>query len=148
MKKYSVKLVREKTFKYEANVGCSDEAYSLLRRLGYHMKPQEVFGVLMFSCNGDLIGFSEVSTGALSATIASPRDILQRALIANAASILVWHNHPSGSLTESGEDVSLTKKLEQACQCLDIKLLDHLVISENGYKSIISRIWEGGCNGK
>lgn len=137
MRKYSVRLVREKTFQYEANISCADEVYDLLCKLGYHMKPQETSGVIMISSSGEVIGFSEVSTGGINFASMSPRDVIQRALLANAAAIMIWHNHPSGRLKASVEDLSVTRRMKEACELMGMRLLDSLIISEYGYESTI-----------
>jgi DNA repair protein RadC len=76
-----------------------------------------------------------VSEGGITGTIADPRIIFKNALANNATSIVLSHNHPSGNLKPSRQDELLTEKLKQAAQFLDIKVLDHIIVSEEGYFS-------------
>jgi DNA repair protein RadC len=66
----------------------------------------------------------------------TPRDVFKSAILANAVAIIVCHNHPSGELVPSDEDIKLTKQLIEAGELLGIKVLDHLIVSSQGYKSL------------
>jgi DNA repair protein RadC len=76
-----------------------------------------------------------VSEGGITGTVADPRIILKKALEQNAVSIIVCHNHPSGNLQPSRADEQLTQRLKEAAQLLDIHMLDHVIVSEQGYYS-------------
>jgi len=76
-----------------------------------------------------------LSEGAINATIADVRMIFQAALMANAINIAIAHNHPSGQLKPSQADIHLTKKVQEAGKIMDIALLDHLIVTRNGYMS-------------
>ena len=95
----------------------------------------EVFGVLFLNRSNKVLHFEIVSEGGITGTVADPRIILKRALEEHAVGLIVCHNHPSGNLTPSQSDKDLTAKLKSAAALLDIKLLDHLIISEYGYFS-------------
>ena len=73
-----------------------------------------------------------VSKGGITGTIADPRLILATALKTAATGIVLCHNHPSGNLQASTADIEITKKIQSACNFLDIKLLDHIIISPSG----------------
>ncbi len=77
----------------------------------------------------------KVSQGGITGTVADPRIILQAALMAGAVSLILPHNHPSGSLTPSRQDDELTKKIKGAATYFDIKVLDHVIITEEEYYS-------------
>jgi DNA repair protein RadC len=76
-----------------------------------------------------------VSEGGITGTVADPRLILKKALAYNAVSIILCHNHPSGNLKPSKADEMLTKKIKEAAALLDIKVLDHIIVSTEGYFS-------------
>lgn len=95
----------------------------------------EVFGVLYLNRANRINHFELVSEGGITGTVADPRIILKKALAQNAVSIIVCHNHPSGNLQPSRADEQLTLRLKEAAQLLDITMLDHVIVSENGYYS-------------
>ncbi len=95
----------------------------------------EVFGVLYLVQAGWIKTFEVISEGGITSTTVDPRIILKRALETDAVSIIVFHNHPSGSLRPSKADEALTQKLSQACKTMDIKLLDHIIVGDKGYFS-------------
>ena len=76
-----------------------------------------------------------VSEGGITGTIADPRIILKKALEENAVSMILCHNHPSGSLKPSRQDEEITMKLKEAAKYFDIKVLDHIIVSDRGYFS-------------
>jgi DNA repair protein RadC len=93
-------------------------------------RDREVFAVLMLDTKNRLIGLNIVSIGTLDTTLVSPREVFKVALLANAASLILAHNHPSGDPTPSPEDKAVTRRLYEAGQLLQIDVLDHLVIGE------------------
>jgi DNA repair protein RadC len=98
----------------------------------------EQFSVAFLNRANKIIGIQVVSKGGLTGTIADPRLIMATALKAAATGIVLCHNHPSGNLQPSSADIEITKKIESACKFLDIKLLDHIIISPSGeYYSFI-----------
>ena len=80
-------------------------------------------------------GWAEISQGGLSGTDADPKLIFKVALKSNACSLILAHNHPSGNLQPSEADIKLTRKLKDAGIWLDLPVLDHLIISSEGYYS-------------
>ena len=95
----------------------------------------EVFGVLYLNQAGRINHFEVVSQGGITGTVVDPRLIFKRALEIDAVSIIVCHNHPSGNLQPSKADELLTSKLREGAKLLDIKLLDHIIVGDNGYFS-------------
>jgi DNA repair protein RadC len=95
----------------------------------------EVFGVVFLNQAGKINHFEVISQGGITGTIADPRLILKRALEEDAVSIIICHNHPSGNLHPSKADEELTAKIREAAKYFDIKLLDHVIVSEEGYYS-------------
>jgi len=95
----------------------------------------EVFAVLFLNRANKINHFQIVSEGGITGTVADPRIILKKALEEDAVSMVLCHNHPSGSLKPSMADVELTKKIKEAAKFFDIKVMDHLIVSDAGYYS-------------
>ncbi len=115
----------------------SKSAYDVLLKAWDENKIEfvEQFKVLLLNRANKVLGIYEVSTGGISGTVADPRLIFVAALKANACSLIISHNHPSGSLNPSRQDEELTAKIKQAGEFLDIKLLDHLIVTPEAYYS-------------
>lgn len=97
---------------------------------------QENLVVVTLDAKNHIIGKHIVSKGLVNETPCHPREVLRKAILDNAVSIIVAHNHPSGSSEPSNEDIGLTRVLVGACKIMQIKLLDHIVISRSGFTSI------------
>lgn len=95
----------------------------------------EEFKVLFMNRANRIIGVMEVSSGGITGTVADPRIILAAALKCCAVTLILAHNHPSGSLKPSRADEELTRKIKGACELLDITVLDHLIITSDAYFS-------------
>ncbi len=95
----------------------------------------EVFGVLFLNRANKVNHFEIVSIGGITATIADPRVILKKALESDAVNLILCHNHPSGSLRPSRADEALTAKIKEAAGYFDIRVVDHIIVSEEGYYS-------------
>jgi DNA repair protein RadC len=95
----------------------------------------EQFGVLFLNSQHALIKFEVMFYGTLGAASVYPREVARRALELNAASTIFTHNHPSNSLTASEADKAITKRLVTALSTLDIKVLDHIIVSQIGTMS-------------
>ncbi len=95
----------------------------------------EVFAVVFLNQSNKIKHFEIVSQGGITATVADPRIILKKALALDATSIVLCHNHPSGNLQPSRADEELTRKIKEAAAIIDIKVIDHIIVSEEGYYS-------------
>jgi DNA repair protein RadC len=95
----------------------------------------ELFAVLYLNRANKIKNFEIISIGGMTGTVADPRIILKRALEENATSLVLSHNHPSGNLRPSRADEELTIKIKQAASYMDIKILDHIIVSNEGYFS-------------
>lgn len=138
---YTIRLVKEQAKEYELpsikanspkNVACiADSIYN------FETLPQECLILITLDIKLNVIGIFEVARGDISQCITPIKSILQRALLTNATSIILIHNHPSGDTTPSSHDVHTTRKIDDACRLLDINLQDHLVIyNKNTYTSL------------
>jgi DNA repair protein RadC len=95
----------------------------------------EEFKVMFLSRANRVMQMLPVSSGGITGTVADPRIILGAALKIGAVSMILAHNHPSGSLRPSSADEEITEKLKQAARYFDIKVLDHIIMSADGYYS-------------
>ena len=95
----------------------------------------EVFAVMFLNRANKINHFEIVSEGGITGTVADPRIILKKALDEDAVSIILCHNHPSGSLKPSRADEDLTHKIKEAAKYFDIRVLDHMIVSDAGYFS-------------
>ncbi len=95
----------------------------------------EVFAVLFLNRANKINHFEIISRGGITGTVADPRIILKKALEEDAVSLVLSHNHPSGNLNPSRADEELTLKIKEAARYFDIKILDHIIVSEEGFYS-------------
>lgn len=95
----------------------------------------EKFVALGLSTKNHVIAVLPVSSGSLNASVVHPREVFQRAILANCASLILAHNHPSGDPSPSPEDIALTRKLIDAGRFLDIPVIDHIVLGYGRYVS-------------
>lgn len=96
---------------------------------------QEEFKVLLLNRNHQVLGIYPLSKGGVSGTVVDAKLVFSVALKCNASSIVLAHNHPSGNLKPSDADIRLTQKLKEAGNYLDVKVLDHIILSREGYYS-------------
>lgn len=109
-------------------MGCPDQVKSLIQlKLG--VEEREHFGVLFLDTKHRMISFEIMFSGTLSQTSVYPREVARRALALNAAAVILAHNHPSGDTEASFADQALTKRLVEACQLVDVRVVDHVIVS-------------------
>ena len=135
-----LQLVYKQKFKPSdrPKITTSEEAYRVLLstwNLGIIGFIEE-FKILLLNRANRVIGCYEVSSGGLCGTIADPRVIFAVALKSCAVGLILAHNHPSGNLVASQSDIQLTNKLKEGGRILDISILDHLIITTEGYISM------------
>jgi len=99
-------------------------------------KRKEYFLALMLDTRSQLIRVAEISVGSLDSSIVHPREVYKEAVSASAASVIFAHNHPSGDVTASEDDIMLTKRLAEAGQIMGIDVLDHIIIGDDRYLSM------------
>ncbi|WP_297337871.1 JAB domain-containing protein [Algoriphagus sp.] len=124
-------------------VNCSRQAYQLF--LDFWQKDRielvEDFQLMLLNRSNRVLGICTVSSGGTSGTVVDPKIVFATALKANASSMIVAHNHPSGNLGPSEPDKQLTKRLMEIGRALDLPLLDHMIVTLEGYYSFAD---EGG----
>lgn len=118
-------------------VSSSFEASEILRKC-YNQDTffmQEQFIILMLNQSNKVIGFYPLSKGGLTSTVVDVRLIFSTAINTFATAIIISHNHPSGNKQPSKNDESITKKIKEAGELLDIKLFDHIILTDESYYS-------------
>ena len=147
MTKYTTKLTENKRVVLEKEVSMNypllshkitspGDAVEIGREfMRIHEKPEEYMYMICMNTKNKVIGVFEISHGTVSSSLVSAREVFQKALLANAVSIIVMHNHPSGDCTASREDIDVTKRLVEAGKIVGIEVLDHIIIGD-GYSSL------------
>lgn len=115
-------------------IACSKDAFAVLHPSFADLNHEEFWMLMLNQANGVIAKYL-VSKGGLAGTIADPKIIFKAALEHNAAGIILAHNHPSGNLKPSSQDLAITKKIVQAGRMLDISVLDHLIITDRSFFS-------------
>ncbi|MCX2573645.1 JAB domain-containing protein [Pedobacter sandarakinus] len=118
-------------------ISSSEETYNLIKQqwdMG-RINFLEEFKVVLLNRSNRVLGVVDISMGGVSGTYVDPKIVFAIALKGNASSLILSHNHPSGSLRPSESDIKLTKKLVECGKLLDIVVLDHMIISEQSYYS-------------
>ena len=114
----------------KSSTSVAEEFYPIMSDLTH-----EEFWVLLLNKANKQIGKYKISSGGISSTIVDSRIILKYAIENLASNVVLVHNHPSGSLNPSRDDIELTKKIIMGCKALDIIVLDHIIIGQNKYYS-------------
>jgi len=128
--RYRLRRIRHEPLSTEPLLTPRD-AVRLFTRLLAH-EPVEVCGLLCLSTRNHLLAYHELSRGQLDSTPVHPREVFKAAILANAAGVILGHNHPSGDVRPSPDDLALTRRLVSAGEILGIELVDHLIVSAEG----------------
>ncbi|MCX8670797.1 DNA repair protein RadC [Gilliamella sp. B2865] len=104
-------------------------------------KDREIFMVIFLDNQNHVINCEEMFVGTYNSVEVHPREVARKALQYNAAALILAHNHPSGLAEPSQADRALTKKIEQVCELIDVRVIDHLVIGKGEYVSFAERGW-------
>lgn len=119
---------------FKKQITCSKDGYDILRPILADL-PHEEFWVIYLNRANKVLMKESVSSGGVAGTVADVKIIFKKALELLATGIILAHNHPSGNLQPSHSDVTLTKKMKQAGEILEVQVLDHLIVTSNGYYS-------------
>lgn len=135
-----VQVVREKIMYYEGSkcIRSPKDAVDVLREY-IGNEDREHFVVMMLSTKNVVNAIHTASIGSLNSAIVHPREVFKAAIVNNASSIIVGHNHPSGDPTPSPEDVEVTKRLRDAGEVVGIDLLDHVIVGDGRFYSLKER---------
>jgi len=137
--KYQLKLVKENSGNYNINKQIRnplDAKEAINTVLDLNNEHIEKFGILALDTKNNIIGIHIISMGSLNASIVHPREVFKAAILNNANSIILFHNHPSGDTTPSGADISVTKMLVEAGKVMQVDVYDHIIVGDNNYCSL------------
>jgi DNA repair protein RadC len=142
MIKYKTRLTENKRVELEKEVtkNCPGLTYSIkspddVATIGkefmrIHEEPEEYMYMICMNTKNKVIGVFEISHGTVNSSLVSPREVFQKALLANAVSIILMHNHPSGDCSPSREDIEITKRLVEAGKVVGVEVLDHIIVGD------------------
>ncbi len=116
------------------------DAANYLRAYCAHLE-YEIFGCVFLDTKHQILAIETLFRGTIDSGEVHPREVVKRALTLNASSIIAFHNHPSGNLTPSAADRAVTARLKQALALIDVRLLDHFVVSAEGHTSMAAKGW-------
>ena len=132
----SIKMVNVSSFLYQTcTISSPKDAYEMIKEQLEGLD-REQFIIACLNTKNEPMNISVVSVGSLNKAIVHPREVFKTAILSNAASIMAFHNHPSGETTPSQQDIQLTNRLYEAGELLGIKLLDHLIIGDGTFTSL------------
>jgi DNA repair protein RadC len=132
-----VELSYKSTSKARSKIYSSEDAYKVL--LPTYKEGticyKEYFKVLFLNQASQILGYTLISEGGLTDTTVDVRVILQAALLTNSVALVLAHNHPSGSMKPSRQDMEITKQVKEAARLMRISVIDHLILTDAGYYS-------------
>ena len=124
----NIRMVKEPSLYSEEKITCPEDAIRLVaKELAAY--DREVFAVLNMKTSGQIINLNICSVGTLDSSMVSPREVFKSSILSNAASFICFHNHPSGSLVPSQEDMDVTRRLLECGDLLNIQMLDHIIVA-------------------
>lgn len=135
----SIKMVREASVLYDIRkIGSPKDGVELGKKfLGDADREQLI--VCCLDTKNQPTAINVVSVGSLNTSIVHPREVFKPAILSNSASIILFHNHPSGDPEPSKEDISISERIKESGNILGIKLIDHIIIGNNSYCSLKER---------
>ena len=129
--RYRVALVREESTPYDTPQTCSDpESAARFVHQVLSTWDREVMGAIYLDIRNRAIGHQLAYIGTLTRTAVEPRGILTAALLANAAGVILFHNHPSGDPSPSAEDLAFTRRMAEAGEIVGVRVLDHIIVGD------------------
>jgi len=137
---YTTRLVRETHFTFPQREQVSSPAdVAAVLQYYFEDKDREEFIVVFLDTANTMTGMAQISVGGLAASIVEPRQVFKAAILANAAAIIVAHQHPSGNVEPSREDLRITRQLVEAGKLMGVPVHDHIIVAEDRYVSLAER---------
>lgn len=131
----SLRVVKESSLLYKnRHIRSPHDSYELIRSF-IQDADREMFICMSLDTKNQPTNIEVCSIGSLNSAIIHPREFYKNALLSNVASIIAFHNHPSGNTNPSPEDIEVTKRLKEAGQILGIELLDHIIVGNDTFLS-------------
>jgi len=132
----SIKMVRESSILYDIRrIEAPKDAVELGKKF-LEESDREQLLVCCLDAKNQPTAINVVSVGNLNTSLVHPREVFKPAILSNSASIILFHNHPSGDPTPSKEDTNITERIKECGTILGIKLIDHIIIGDNSYYSL------------
>jgi DNA repair protein RadC len=135
--KYKVQLVRDGSVPFTTRICATPRQAADLFRAFVGDSDREHLVAIFLDTQNRFLGLHTVSIGTLDYSVVHPREVFKAAILSNASSLVLAHNHPSGESAPSEEDVRITRELQKAGELLDIPLMDHIVVGEASYTSFM-----------
>ena len=132
-------IVSQKKVRIENSKDASDHIAKVLEKMDPIDIGKEHFWVIHLNARNIVLSVEVVAIGCLTGALVHPREVYRRSVHNGAAAIIAVHNHPSGDPTPSPEDVLLTERLTEAGRIIGIRFLDHIIIAEGGYTSLMEK---------
>ena len=130
--RYKIQLVKENTILAEIKrINRPQEIANIFVKY-LEGTDRENFIVALLDTKNGIIGINTVAIGSLNAAVVHPREVFKPAILVNAAAIIIGHNHPSGNVNPSNEDITLTNRINEAGKILGIPVIDHIIVSADG----------------
>ena len=129
---YRVALVHDQYVPFErCQLSNSHQCHPIIRNLieTHGQSDREQFCVVLLNAKNEIIGLNIVATGTVTSAQIHPREVLKPAILANSSCLILCHNHPTGNVSPSAEDIALTKKIVHAAQIIGIQVHEHLIVS-------------------
>ena len=139
---YTLKLVKEKEVLYVTGIPITSpkSVYEMIENVfELSCETVEKFGFMALNTKNMIVGLHIISVGTLNSALVHPREVFKAAILNNAASIICFHNHPSGNCEPSAEDCLMTKRLMEAGVILGVEIMDHIIIGEDCFCSLRER---------
>lgn len=137
---YKLQVVKEKGGRYDIDnksITSPKQLFKIATEVLEMAKlAEEMFSIVTLDNKLKITGVFVVSIGTLNASIVHPREVFKRALLQNASSVALMHNHPSGNPQPSKDDINITKRLIKAGEILGIEIIDHIIVGDCSYTSL------------
>lgn len=132
-----VLVKEERTYEADKRIKYTspERVYDLCKGIGLDKMAEEYVYAIYLDSACKLIGFAEITHGTIDSSLISSREIMQKALLLGASSLILIHNHPSGDTKPSTQDKNATKKVVEAGKIIGVSVLDHLIIGDDDYLS-------------
>jgi DNA repair protein RadC len=135
IQKFSLRVVKENGGRYDLDKTINNPiaARNLFIEVAeLDKRSEEVFVMATIDVRNKVTGLFEVSTGTLNSSLVTPREVFKRAILQNAAGIVLGHNHPSGNTDASSDDINITQKLVKSGKILGVNVVDHIIVGNEG----------------
>lgn len=133
---YKSKVKSSERYKINSSV----DAYKILKSCAFDVNTieyKESFKLILLNTSNQVLGITTISEGGMDNTVVDVKLILQTALLTHSSAIIIAHNHPSGNISPSRDDLTTTQYVKEAAKLLNINLLDHLIVSKHSYYSFV-----------